>query len=143
MNERCILGCHIVCLFIPLGDGWSNIYGVDYLLDLCAVLRLAWSEYVIPFSLFILLSDGLRVNLENSIKRYGGALLYVLYEIFILKCDRSHQSLLILSHLNVSLRLALCDVNLGCIRLPPQAHTLRGRCPHWTHPRLRRLIHHY
>jgi len=143
MNERCILGWHIVCLFIPLSYGRSNIYGVDYLLDLCAVLGLAWSEYIIPFSLFVLLSDGLRVNLEHSIKRYPGAVLYVLYEIFILKSDRSHQSLLILGHLYVSLRLTLCDVNLGCIRLSPQAHTLRGRCPHWTHPRLLRLIHHY
>ena len=67
MNEWCILGWNIACLFIPLGNRRCNIYGIDYLLDLCAVLGLAWSEYVIPFSLFVLLSDGLRVNLEHSI----------------------------------------------------------------------------
>ena len=142
INERGILRCCRVYFFNPLGYWSCNIYGVDYVLDLCAVLCLAWCEYVIPLSLLVLLSDGLRINLEHSIKRYGRAVFDVLNEIFILKSDWSHQSLLILAHLIVSLCLALCDVNLRCIRLPPQAHTLRCRCPHWTHSRLRRLIHH-
>ena len=142
MKERSILGWQRAHLFNPLGYGSGNINGVDYVLDLCAVLCLAWCEYVIPLSLFVLLSDGLRVNLEHSVKRDGRAVLDVLNEIFILKSDRSQQSLLILAHLIISLCLALCDVNLRCIRLPPQAHTLRCRCPHWTHSRLRRLIHH-
>lgn len=125
MNERSILGWQRVNLFNPLGYRSGNINGVDHILDLCAVLGLAWCEYVIPLSLFVLLSDGLRVNLEHSIKRDGRAVLYVFNEIFILKSDRSHQSLLILAHLIVSLCLTLSYVNLRCIRLPPQAHTLR------------------
>ena len=67
MNERGILGRQRAHLFNPLGYGSCYINGVDYILDLCAVLCLAWCEHIIPLSLLLLLSDGLRVNLENSV----------------------------------------------------------------------------
>ena len=67
MNKRGILGCNRVHLFNPLGYGSGNINRVDNVLDLGAVLGLTWCEYVIPLSLFVLLSDGLRVNLEHSV----------------------------------------------------------------------------